>query len=135
MSTTGVFALEITTSFVILGLAGWWWAWPRLKSMRPADALSLLLIVHCFRTLGVSLMVPAAGIDIPARAAQEIGYGDLAAATLALISIIALRYRPGISRPLIWAFSIVGTVDSSTRRSLACSSTFCSTRWALAGTS
>jgi hypothetical protein len=111
MTTTGVFALEIASSLVILGLAGWWWAWPRLRSMRPADALSLLLIIHCFRTLGVSLMVPAAGIDIPARAAQEIGYGDLASALLAFASILALRYRPALSRPLIWAFSIVGMVD------------------------
>jgi hypothetical protein len=111
MSTTGVFALELVGSFLIFGLAGWWWAWPRLKAMSPADALSLLLLVHMFRTLGISLMVREAGIDMPATAAQEIGYGDLVAAFLALISIIALRYRPAMSRPIVWLFSVVGMVD------------------------
>jgi hypothetical protein len=111
MTTTAVFALEIASSFLIIGLAAWWYAWPRLTAMRSADALSLLLFIHCFRTIGVSLLVPAAGIDIPVRAAQEIGYGDLAAALLALISIVALRYRPALSRPIIWVFSIVGMLD------------------------
>ena len=41
MSTTGVFALEIAGSFLTFGLVAWWWAWPRLKAMRFADALSL----------------------------------------------------------------------------------------------
>jgi hypothetical protein len=111
MTTTGVFALEIATSFLIFGLAGWWYAWPRLKAMRFGAALSLLLLIHCFRTSGMSLLVRAAGIDIPATAAQEIGYGDLAAATLALISMAALRYRPSLAVPIIWLFSIVGMVD------------------------
>jgi hypothetical protein len=111
MSPTGVFTLEIAGSFLIFGLAAWWYAWPRLTAMRPADALTLLLIIHCFRTIGVSLMVPAAGIDIPVRAAQEIGYGDLAAAVLALISILALRYRPALSLAAIWVFSVVGMLD------------------------
>lgn len=73
MTTARVFALEIASSFLVLGLVAWWWAWPRLKAMRFADALSLLLITHCFRTTGISLMVPATGIAMPAQAAQEIG--------------------------------------------------------------
>jgi hypothetical protein len=111
MTTAGVFALEIASSFLIFGLVAWWWAWPRLKAMRFADALSLLLVIHCFRTTGISLMVPAAGIDMPAQAAQEIGYGDLVAAFLALISIVALRYRPAIAVPIVWVFSVVGMLD------------------------
>lgn len=111
MTTTGVFALELISSILIFALAGWWWAWPRLKAMRLNDALSLLLLVHLFRTMGISLMVREAGIDMPATAAQEIGYGDLVAALLALISIIALRYRPAIALPIVWLFSVVGMVD------------------------
>lgn len=111
MSSPGVFAVEITGSFLFFGLIAWWYAWPRLRAMRVVDALSLLLFVHCFRTVGISLLVPAAGIDIPPRAAQEIGYGDLVAAALALVSIIALRFRTRVASPIVWLFSIVGMLD------------------------
>ena len=111
MSTTAVFAIEIVSSLLFFGLIAWWYAWPRLRSLPLVDALSLLLFVHCFRTVGLSLLVPAAGIDIPARAAQEIGYGDLVSAILAFGSIALLRFKSRAALPLVWLFSVAGMVD------------------------
>ena len=37
------------------------------------------------------------------------GYGDLAAATLALVALAALKTR--LAEPLVWIFNIFGTAD------------------------
>ncbi len=41
--------------------------------------------------------------------ARGLAYGDLAAATLALIALAALRTR--LAGPLVWLFNIFGTAD------------------------
>lgn len=41
--------------------------------------------------------------------ARGLAYGDLVAATLALIALAALRTR--LSGPLVWIFNIFGTAD------------------------
>ncbi|HLQ60661.1 MAG TPA: hypothetical protein VK131_02235 [Candidatus Acidoferrales bacterium] len=70
-----------------------------------------LLFVHCFRTVGLSLLAPQIGTNMPAQAAAEIGYGDLVAAALALLAILSLRYRWGPATLLVWVFSIWGMAD------------------------
>jgi hypothetical protein len=41
--------------------------------------------------------------------ARDLAYGDLGAATLALIALAALRTKLAV--PLVWIFNIVGTAD------------------------
>jgi hypothetical protein len=43
--------------------------------------------------------------------AAEVGWGDLIAATLALVSIAALSWRWSIAIPAVWTFNVWGTLD------------------------
>jgi len=43
--------------------------------------------------------------------ASEVGWGDLVAATLALISMAALSRRWSIAVPMVWIFNVWGTFD------------------------
>ncbi len=111
IGTLQIFVLELASSLLLFGLIAWWYAWPRLRDRPRSAALIPLLFVHCFRTVGMSLLVPQIGTNMPAGVAAEIGYGDLVAAVLALVSILALRYRPGTATALVWIFSLWGMAD------------------------
>jgi hypothetical protein len=61
--------------------------------------------------IGLAVLIP--GVVSPQLPATEfargLAYGDLAAATLALIALAALRTR--LAGPLVWIFNIFGTAD------------------------
>jgi hypothetical protein len=43
--------------------------------------------------------------------AAQVGWGDLIAAVLALLSMAALSWRWSIAIPMVWIFNIWGTLD------------------------
>jgi len=107
-----IFALEIAGSVLLFALiALWYWA-PRLASLTLRDALTPLLLLHVSRTLGLTMLVPAV-VDpaLPDDFAVPAAYGDLIAAGLALLSIVALKRRVRLAPAVVWIFSVEGLGD------------------------
>jgi hypothetical protein len=55
------------------------------------DALVSMLLVHCFRFLGLSYLISRIATPMDERFANPTAYGDLIAMVLAFASIAALR--------------------------------------------
>ena len=69
-----------------------------------------LLILHSFRFIGLAFLVPGVvSPDLPLAFAHSAAYGDIIAATLALLSLLLLSGRAGI--PIAWIFNLWGLAD------------------------
>ena len=105
-----LFGLSVAFSFVAWSLVARDFVWPALNGRSRADALHPLLILHSFRFVGLSFLIPGVvSPDLPAAFAAPAAYGDVVAMLLALLAFTALRSRFGIV--LVWLFGIWGTAD------------------------
>jgi hypothetical protein len=112
MNIIDIFGLQFTFSLVVFGLLAVWYLIPWLNTQSKPDALFWLTLPHTLRYMGLVFLVPGVvAPSIPSSFAILAGYGDLAAAVLALIALVALRQRWAIMYPLVWIFNIVGTLD------------------------
>ena len=72
-----------------------------------------LLWVHAFRIVGGTILAPGAvDAPVPAEFRTMIGYGDITTAVLALIALLALRYRLTWAIALVWVCLTVGMLDT-----------------------
>lgn len=71
-----------------------------------------LLLLHVFRYMGLTLVVPGQ-IDpsIPMHALQVMAWGDFASGVFALLAAIAVHHRWSIATALVALFSLVGIGD------------------------
>lgn len=107
-----IFALQVVLSFVVYTLLARWYVAPRLAARPLAEALLPLLFLHATRYLGLVFLVPTvAGQALPRAFAVPAAYGDLVAALLALLAIVALRRRWPSALGLVWLFNVVGLLD------------------------
>jgi hypothetical protein len=105
-----LFGLSVAFSFAAWSLVARDFVWPALNDRSRADALRPLLILHSFRFVGLSFLIPGVvSPDLPVAFAAPAAYGDLVAMLLALLAFAALRGRVGVV--LVWLFGIWGTVD------------------------
>ena len=105
-----LFELSVAFSFVAWGIVAARYLWPALRSLSRAEALQPLLLLHCFRFIGLAFLVPGvASPDLPSSFARPAAYGDLIAAGLALLALVGLRSPLGIG--LVWVFNLWGTAD------------------------
>ena len=112
MSTSQIFGLQFLLSLVVYGLVARWYVVPRLAPLPLATALTPLLFLHATRHLGMVFRVPTVvGGALPPEFAVPAAYGDLLAALLALLAIVALRARWTIAFALVWLFNLVGALD------------------------
>ena len=104
------FFLSIAFSLIAWGIVAKRYAWPKLRLLRRAEALRPLLILHSFRFIGLAFLVPGVvAPDLPAAFAHFAAYGDLVAATLALLSLASLSGGAGVV--IAWIFNLWGSVD------------------------
>jgi hypothetical protein len=111
MSQLALYGTAIAFSFAAWGLVTAQYIWPELRLRPRADALRPLLLLHCFRFVGLSFLVP--GVVSPSLAgefAAPAAYGDLLAAVLALLALTA-GLRTWLGLALAWAFTLWGTAD------------------------
>ena len=114
MPSIALFGTSIAFSFVVWSLVTANFIWPELRDRSRVDALSPLLMLHAFRFIGLSFLIPGVvSPDLPAAFAFFVAYGDIAAAVLALLSLAALRGSLGI--PLVWIFNVWVPSICSTR--------------------
>lgn len=110
MSTELSFFTSIAFSVVAWGMVTSRYIWPRLRVMQRTEALQPLLVLHSFRFLGLSFLVPGVvSPELPLAFAHAAAYGDIIAAMLALLSL--LTQSRGIGVLFVWIFNIWGTAD------------------------
>jgi hypothetical protein len=69
-----------------------------------------VLILHCFRFIGLAFLVPGVvSSDLPTAFSHSAAYGDIIAAILALLALILLPSTAGVAAT--WIFSLWGTAD------------------------
>ncbi|HEV8593882.1 MAG TPA: hypothetical protein VGQ55_17395 [Pyrinomonadaceae bacterium] len=112
MDIRAVFGLSILFSFIASGLVAWIYVWPRLRELSRDVALSILIIPHTFRFIGLSfLVVGVVSPKLPSAFATPAAFGDLVAMILAIASVIVLYNRISWATYLIWIFNIWGALD------------------------
>jgi hypothetical protein len=104
------FFVSIAFSFIAWGIVAARYIWPELRVRERAEALRPLLILHSFRFIGLAFLVPGVvSPDLPSAFARSAGYGDLIAATLALLSL--LWFPRGTGVVIAWMFNLWGSAD------------------------
>jgi hypothetical protein len=104
------FFVSIAFSFTAWGIVTARYIWPELRLRQRTEALRPLLILHSFRFLGLAFLVPGVvSPDLPSTFAYSAAYGDIIAATLALLSLLLLPTGPGVV--IAWIFNLWGSAD------------------------
>src|SRR5665213_2941725 len=104
------FFVSIAFAFIAWGIVTARHIWPKLRLRPRADALRPLLILHSFRFIGLAFLVPGVvSADLPSAFAHSAAYGDIIAATLALLSLASLPRGAGIV--IAWIFNLWGSAD------------------------
>jgi hypothetical protein len=104
------FFVSITFSFIAWGVVAARYIWPELRLRQRAEALRPLLILHSFRFIGLAFLVPGVvSPDLPSAFAHSAAYGDIIAATLALLSLLSLPRAAGVV--MAWIFNLWGSAD------------------------
>ena len=107
-----IFILQFALSLAVVGLLARWYATPWLAEKTLEVALTVLLLPHAFRHVGMAFLVPALNQPgLPTDFATAAAYGDLLSGILALMALVALKGRWTMAIPLVWIFSIVGSID------------------------
>ena len=88
------FFVSIAFAFIAWGIVAKRYIWPNLRHRPQAEALRPLLILHSFRFIGLAFLVPGVvSPDLPSGFAHSAAYGDIVAATLALLALASLPRR------------------------------------------
>jgi hypothetical protein len=112
MPLNALFGVSILMSFVAFGLATKVYFWPRLERLSRDEALTVLIVPHAFRFVGLSFLFPGVvSPALPTAFAAPSAYGDLVAAVLAVICVLALTARRPWAIAVVWLFNVWGTAD------------------------
>jgi hypothetical protein len=104
------FFVSIAFGFIAWGIVARRYIWPKLSLLRRAEALRPLLILHSFRFIGLAFLVPGVvSPELPSAFAHSAAYGDIVAATLALLSLASLPRGAGVV--IVWIFNLWGSAD------------------------
>src|SRR5260221_2322988 len=110
MQTQLAFFVSITFSVIAWGVVTARYIWPELRLRRGAEALRPLLVLHSFRFMGLAFLVPGVvSPDLPPAFAHAAAFGDIIAAILALLSLLALPRGAGVV--IAWIFNLWGSAD------------------------
>jgi hypothetical protein len=106
------FVLSVFGAFLASTVVAYTYVWPALRALPRFDALRLLSAFHAFRFFGMNFLVAGfVSPELGSEFASKVGWGDLIAATLALLSMAALSWRWSMAIPTVWMFNIWGTMD------------------------
>ncbi len=107
-----IIPVSILMGIIIFTMIARWYLMPALRSLPRARAFEPILLFHSFRYIGLAFLIPGVTSQpLDPRFAEPVAYGDVLAALLALLCILALRRGWGAAIPLVWAFNLEGTLD------------------------
>ena len=96
----------------VFGFTAKWYVVPALVDVDRKAALTPFLLFHATRYIGLAFLIPGVTAEpLDPRFADPAAYGDLLAAVLALLALLALRLDWPIAVLLVWIFNIEGTID------------------------
>jgi hypothetical protein len=112
MNNANIVALEFWMSVFSFGfIARWYWV-PFCKKSNFAAAVTPLLLIHSFRHMGLFYLSTAAvAVPPPIEFASPTAWGDVAAAVLAVLALVAVWFAAPLAKPAVWLFSLVGIGD------------------------
>ena len=112
MDQNAIFGVQFLMSVIVYALIAKWYVAPWLAGKPLEQALVPLIFPHAFRHIGLLFLVPGVvAAPLPPEFADSAAYGDFTSALLAILALVALRGGWGAAIPLVWLFSVVGTVD------------------------
>jgi hypothetical protein len=104
--------LALILSFIVFVLIAVWYVMPWLRSRSRGDALIALLWVHAFRYIALQIFsAQKFGFAVSDSARNQIAWGDVIGAILAICTIIALRYKARLAVGLTWLFAAQTVLD------------------------
>src|SRR6266568_6495466 len=107
-----VLTVNLLFSTLVFWIAARIYLIPKLDRLEPRTVLLPILLLHSLRHLGLMFLAPGATYaGIPMQFAYPAGFGDLAAALLALAAIPAVATNWKRARLLVWIFNVEGTLD------------------------
>ena len=96
MFTLALFGISVLFSLIAWTILARQFIWPVLRDRTRADALRPILMLHSFRFVGLSFLIPGVvSPNLPWSFAGPAAYGDLATAILALLALATLRTSTG----------------------------------------
>jgi len=112
MNDTAILLLSMTMGVISYSLIAKWYLMPYLAKQSRLDAFTPLLLLHSFRYIGMAFLINGVvSQTLPAIFSHPAAYGDLLAAVLALIALMAVRLRWSGALVLVWIFNIAGSLD------------------------
>jgi hypothetical protein len=112
MSLTLAAALATILNFGIFTLLAIWYVAPWLGTRQRAAALAALVWVQVFRDIALQIFsAQKFGFLVSDPARDIIAYGDVAGTILALVSLVALRYRPQVAAFFVWILVLETVAD------------------------
>ena len=119
MNLTLAAGLATGLSFIVFSIMAAWYVAPWLATRSRAEALSPLLWIHAFRHVALQIFsAQKFGFAVSNISRDKIAYGDVIGAILAVITIVALRYRLRLAPLLAWVF-VAETVFDLTNATIA----------------
>ena len=104
--------ISFVMGLIVYGLAARWYLVPWMKQRSLADGLAPLLLLHGTRFVGLAFLIPGVTrVPLDPRFADPAAWGDLLAAVLAIIAILALRKGWPGAITFAWIFNLFGTLD------------------------
>ena len=98
-----ILPVSILMGLTIYGLIAKWYVMPMLDKLPRDRALIPVLLFHGSRFIGLAFLIPGVTTQpLDPRFANLAAYGDLLAAVLALVAIVALRQAWRTAIPLVW---------------------------------
>jgi len=112
MTPTSAALLAMTLSFAVMAAAAAWYVVPWLKVTDSATGLTALLWFHAFRYVALQIFsAQQFGLAVSDAGRNQIAYGDVIAALLAVSAIFALRYASRLAVPILWLFAAEAALD------------------------
>ncbi len=107
-----IIGLNLLLSTIAFSTLSAWYFWPWLKQQSKEAALQILIWPHVFRHIGMMFLASGAvKTTLPEIFSIPAAYGDLTAAVLAFLALLAIRHKAVFSTALLWIFNIWGAVD------------------------
>ena len=112
MTSEQIFLLQFMLSLFVWGMIARWVFAPALKTKSTHEALFWLAIPHAFRHIGLVFLVPGVvSSEMPDSFSTLAAYGDLATGVIAMLALVALRYKWSGAIAIVWLFNVLGTID------------------------
>ena len=107
-----ILTVNLLCSTLVFWLAARIYLVPKLHELQPQAVLLPILLLHSFRHLGLMFLSPGATYPgLPPQFAGPAAWGDVLAAVLAVVALLALTRNLKAGRLLVWVFSVAGTLD------------------------